>query len=71
MSEHKVNDGYQLQDVFIQEGTFDGKWILSIDPLLLMNIINHRAAESEAEIAEMADPKRISVKVIIETKVKI
>ncbi len=59
---------YRVSEVIEQEGTFDGKWNLALDSYLLMKIVNHAAAESEEEIAEMKDPKRLSVRVIIETR---
>jgi len=62
---------YKIENVIEQLGTFDGKWKLPIDEYLLMKIINHNAAEDEEEIEEMKNPKRLIVRVIIETKEKI
>lgn len=61
-------DKYKIETILEQERTFDGKWELSIDPYLLMKIINHNAAEDDEDSKEMENPKKIIVRVIIETR---
>lgn len=63
-----MSDKWNVVDVVEQEGTYDGKWKLTIDHYLLMKIINHGAAEDAEEVSEMENPKRLAVRVIIETK---
>ncbi len=62
-----MND-YKIVEVVEQEGTFDGKYKLSFDPSLLIKIVNHMAAEDEADVEEMENPKRLAVRVTIETR---
>ncbi len=62
-----MND-YKIVEVIEQEGTFDGKYKLSFDPYLLIKIVNHMAAEDEADVEEMENPKRLAVRMTIETR---
>jgi hypothetical protein len=65
-----MSNKFKIETVLEQEGTFDGKWELSIDEYLLMKIINHNAAEDDEDAKEMEYPKKFIVRVIIETKEK-
>ncbi len=59
---------WKTVDVFEQEATHDGKFKLPVDGYLLMKIINHMAAESDEDLEEMENPKRLAVRIIIETR---
>lgn len=59
---------FETVEVVEQEGVFDGRWSLPIDTYLLMRIVNHFAATDDEEMEEMSNPKRIAVRVIIQTK---
>lgn len=60
--------GYKVVEVVEQEGTFDGKWALPFRAGLLIQMVNYLAASDCVEINEMENPKRILVRVTIETK---
>jgi hypothetical protein len=59
---------YKIIEVYEQEATFDGKFSMTIDGYLLMKIINHAGAESTEEAEEFDNPKRMAVRVVIETR---
>ena len=59
---------FKVQEVIEQASTFDGKFSLPIDPLLLLNIINHMGSYDQDEINEMDNPRRMVVRVIIEAR---
>ena len=63
-----IKKDYKTHDVIEQECTFDGQFRLPISAVLLMDIINGMSARDDDEISEMIDPRKIIVRVIIQTK---
>jgi len=59
---------WKIIEVLEQEGTYDGKWELTIPSYLLMKIINHAAAENDDDLNDMKNPKRLVVRVRIQTR---
>lgn len=59
---------YKTVEAVEQQVTFDGKYKPAIDSYLLMCIINNKGSNDADEIAEMTNPKRLAVRVIIETR---
>ena len=55
-----------VHTVIEQEQTFDGKFTQGVDNYLLIKIINHHASECLEDAAEMDNPQRFVVRVIIE-----
>jgi len=60
--------GYKVIEVLEQEGTYDGGYKLTIDPYLLMKIVNHGAAYGDDELADMENPKRLAARVVVATR---
>jgi len=61
-------DNYRIVEIIEQEAVFDGEYKLTIDPHLLMKIVNHGSAECADDIEEMENPKPIAVRILIETR---
>jgi hypothetical protein len=59
---------FEVKEVFEQAGTFDGQFVLSINPDLLMRIVNDMAAQDDCDLEDMKNPKRLAVQIVIKTR---
>lgn len=61
---------YKIHTIVEQDATYDSKFSLPFSEYILLRMINGNSAEYQEDIDDMINPKRLTVRITIETKEK-